>query len=162
MDVRISGFDRTFCWPFCWRRFRLLEDCENGRQRLANILRRLHDRLIVVVGLCCIHDTLAAMDYGELILCQPTGLVCCVNTRGNASTGTQEGAEQGPTDRHANHAQNFGNKGLINDPDLDGSFNIKKGLRVARELLATINELGIPVSPFFLFNISLLIMLRVV
>ena len=37
-------------------------------------------------------------------------------------------------------------KGLINDPDLDGSFNINKGLRVARELLSAINELGLPVS----------------
>ena len=37
-------------------------------------------------------------------------------------------------------------KGPINDPDLDGSFNINKGLRVARELLAAINELGLPVS----------------
>lgn len=38
-------------------------------------------------------------------------------------------------------------KGLINDPDLDGTFNINKGLRVARELLAQINEMGLPVRP---------------
>ncbi len=36
-------------------------------------------------------------------------------------------------------------KGLINDPDLNGSFNINKGLRVARQLLAEINEIGLPV-----------------
>ena len=40
----------------------------------------------------------------------------------------------------------IGWKGLINDPDLDGSFNINKGLHVARELLAAINELGLPVG----------------
>ncbi|GMF18044.1 unnamed protein product [Phytophthora fragariaefolia] len=45
-------------------------------------------------------------------------------------------------------------KGLINDPDLDGSFNINKGLRVARELLAAINELGLPAGCEFLDTMS--------
>src|SRR5690606_24820769 len=41
-------------------------------------------------------------------------------------------------------------KGLVNDPDLDGSFNINKGLRVARKLLGDINELGLPAGCEFL------------
>lgn len=45
-------------------------------------------------------------------------------------------------------------KGLINDPDLDGSFNINKGLRVARELLARINEMGLPAGCEFLDTMS--------
>ena len=42
----------------------------------------------------------------------------------------------------------IGWKGLINDPDLNGTFNINKGLRLARQLLADINELGLPVRSF--------------
>jgi len=41
-------------------------------------------------------------------------------------------------------------KGLINDPDLDGSFQINKGLRIARELLLDINEIGLPAGSEFL------------
>jgi hypothetical protein len=45
-------------------------------------------------------------------------------------------------------------KGLINDPDLDGTFNINKGLRIARELLAQINEIGLPAGCEFLDTMS--------
>src|SRR5690606_14872736 len=45
-------------------------------------------------------------------------------------------------------------KGLINDPDLDGSFNINKGLRTARELLLSINEMGLPAGCEFLDMIT--------
>ena len=45
-------------------------------------------------------------------------------------------------------------KGLINDPGLDGSFNINKGLRMARELLLSINKMGVPCGCEFLDTIS--------
>ena len=48
----------------------------------------------------------------------------------------------------------IGWKGLINDPDLDGSFNVNKGLRLARELLLTINKLGLPCGCEFLDTIT--------
>ncbi|KAI9912671.1 hypothetical protein PsorP6_005352 [Peronosclerospora sorghi] len=95
-----------------------------GRQGLANILRRLDDRLIVVIGPCSIHDTDAAMDYAKRLLELKKELnkdlliVMRVYFEKPRTT--------------------VGWKGLINDPDLDGSFNINKGLRVARELLATL------------------------
>ncbi|KUF86909.1 bZIP transcription factor 1 [Phytophthora nicotianae] len=115
-------------------------DINRGRQGLANILRRLDDRLVVVVGPCSIHDTDAAMDYAKRLLELKKELnkdlliVMRVYFEKPRTT--------------------VGWKGLINDPDLDGSFNINKGLRVARELLAAINELGLPAGCEFLDTMS--------
>nr|WP_279237548.1 3-deoxy-7-phosphoheptulonate synthase [Dyella sedimenti] len=112
----------------------------SSRQALHRILAGHDDRLAVVIGPCSIHDTAAALDYAARL------------------------AEQ--RRRHADELEivmrvyfekprtTVGWKGLINDPDLDGSFRIDKGLRLARGLLRDINELGVPAGCEFLDMIT--------
>ncbi|RLN92576.1 hypothetical protein BBJ28_00018519 [Nothophytophthora sp. Chile5] len=135
MDVRISGIRPLIPPAILLEEIplttKIVQTINRGRQGVANILRRLDDRLVVIVGPCSIHDVDAAMDYAKRLLELKKELnkdlliVMRVYFEKPRTT--------------------VGWKGLINDPDLDGSFNINKGLRVARELLAAINELGLPV-----------------
>ena len=102
----------------------------SGRSAIHRILHGADQRLLVVIGPCSIHDPAAAKEYAKRLVIE--------------------------RDRHAKDLvivmrvyfekprTTVGWKGLINDPDLDGSFQINKGLRSARELLAAINELGLP------------------
>src|SRR5579884_3273322 len=92
-----------------------------GRNDAIRILNGEDDRLIVVVGPCSIHDPVAAMEYAHRLLPLRDAL---------------------RTDLHIIMRVYFekprttvGWKGLINDPDLDGTFAINKGLHVARRLL---------------------------
>jgi 3-deoxy-7-phosphoheptulonate synthase len=106
------------------------------RSAIHSILRRADDRLIAIVGPCSIHDPDAALDYaGRLAgmrqrLGQHLEIVMRVYFEKPRTT--------------------VGWKGLINDPDLDGSFAINKGLRLARRLLLDINNLGLPAACEFL------------
>jgi 3-deoxy-7-phosphoheptulonate synthase len=101
-----------------------------GRDTLKRILERSDPRLFVVVGPCSIHDPAAALDYGRRLaalareLEDTFVLVMRVYFEKPRTT--------------------VGWKGLINDPDLDDSFHIEKGLRTARRLLLDLNELGLP------------------
>lgn len=113
------------------------------RQTRADIHRILtgkDDRLLVVVGPCSIHDPKAAREYAEHIytareiLGQDLLLVMRVYFEKPRTT--------------------VGWKGLINDPFLDNSFQINKGLGLARELLVHINNLGVPAGTEFLDLIS--------
>ena len=122
-----------------------LDECaedtvSKSRAAVSAILEGKDDRLVVVVGPCSIHDTKAAMEYAQRL----------VNER----------------ERHAGELEivmrvyfekprtTVGWKGLINDPDLDGSFQIDKGLRRARGLLRDINALGLPAGCEFLDMIT--------
>ena len=108
----------------------------SARHAVHNILQGADDRLVVVVGPCSIHDPAAAIDYaGRLAaLRQRLGdrleLIMRVYFEKPRTT--------------------VGWKGLINDPDLDGSFRIDNGLRLARSLLLDINNLGLPAGCEFL------------
>ncbi|MEN8214406.1 MAG: 3-deoxy-7-phosphoheptulonate synthase AroG [Pseudomonadota bacterium] len=108
-----------------------------------NIHRVLHnedDRLIVIVGPCSVHDPEAALEYaGKLRTIQ--------SELGDALIMIMRVYFEKPR-------TTVGWKGLINDPHLDGSFEINKGLHVARELLLKINELGLPTATEFLDLIS--------
>jgi 3-deoxy-7-phosphoheptulonate synthase len=108
----------------------------NTRSAVARVLAGDDPRLVVVVGPCSIHDTTAALEYaGRLNLL---------------------------AERYADHLiivmrtyfekprTSVGWKGLINDPDLDESYHINKGLRLARKLLLDINDLGLPTGSEFL------------
>jgi 3-deoxy-7-phosphoheptulonate synthase len=107
-----------------------------SRAAVEDIILGRDDRLLVVVGPCSIHDPTAARDYA-------------------ARLGEQAG-------RHAGELfvvmrvyfekprTVVGWKGLINDPDLDGSFQINKGLRLARKLMLDITALRLPVATEFL------------
>lgn len=107
-----------------------------ARSDIRRILDGRDDRLLVVIGPCSIHDPKAALEYAERL---------------NAIRG--ELADRLVLVMRAYFAKprtTVGWKGLINDPHLDGSFDINHGLRTARALLAAINELGLPVGSEFL------------
>jgi len=111
-----------------------------ARAAVHAILHRTDDRLVVVIGPCSIHDPEAAIDYARRLagerkrLAADLEIVMRVYFEKPRTT--------------------VGWKGLINDPDLDGTFHINKGLRVARELLVEINELGVPAGCEFLDMIT--------
>ena len=106
------------------------------RRDIRPILTGDDDRVLVVVGPCSIHDPEAALAYAERLgeyqraLSDRLLLVMRVYFEKPRTT--------------------VGWKGLINDPDLNGSFNINKGLRLARGLLMDLNESGVPAGVEFL------------
>ena len=107
-----------------------------ARTEIHNILTGQDDRLLVVVGPCSIHDPKAALEYAVLLkaikdeLKDDLVIVMRVYFEKPRTT--------------------VGWKGLINDPDLDSSFNINKGLRIARRLLLDVNALGVPAATEYL------------
>ncbi len=106
------------------------------RQQIHDVLHGVDDRLLVIVGPCSIHDTQAALDYAGRLAEERTRwadeLIVVMRVYFEKPRTT------------------VGWKGLINDPELDGSFRINDGLRVARRLLLAVNELGVPAATEFL------------
>jgi 3-deoxy-7-phosphoheptulonate synthase len=100
------------------------------------ILRRTDGRLAVVVGPCSIHDPVAALDYADRLAGMRRRL-------GDALEIVMRVYFEKPR-------TTVGWKGLINDPNLDGSFEINRGLRLARKLLIDINGMGVPTGCEFL------------
>jgi 3-deoxy-7-phosphoheptulonate synthase len=111
-----------------------------ARAALHAILHGADDRLAVVIGPCSIHDTKAALEYARL-------LRTARDTFGDALELVMRVYFEKPR-------TTVGWKGLINDPDLDGTFKINKGLRLARGLLCEINALGLPAGVEYLDTIS--------
>src|SRR5512143_1858063 len=111
-----------------------------ARQAIHRILHGMDGRLLVVIGPCSIHDPKAAREYAQRLVAERA--------------------------RHAADLEivmrvyfekprtTVGWKGLINDPDLDGSYRINHGLRVARELLMEINAAGVPAGCEYLDMIT--------
>jgi 3-deoxy-7-phosphoheptulonate synthase len=112
----------------------------NARKQAARILRGEDDRLIVIVGPCSIHDTKAAIEYGERLLQLRPEL------EGELLILMRVYFEKPRT--------TVGWKGLINDPDIDGTFKINKGLRISRQLLVDLTSRGMPVASELLDTIS--------
>ena len=110
------------------------------RTEIQNVLHGGDDRLVVIVGPCSIHDTEAAIDYANRLLeYQKTladDLIIVMRVYFEKPRTT------------------VGWKGLVNDPYLDDSFQINKGIRLARKLLLDINNMGLPASTEFLDLIS--------
>ena len=106
------------------------ETVVQGRETIRNILDGKDARLFIVVGPCSIHDVIAAKDYAVRLkrladeLSDTLFIVMRVYFEKPRTT--------------------VGWKGLINDPLMDDSFHIEKGLYAARELLKFITELGLP------------------
>ena len=106
------------------------------RKAVAQVIGGQDSRLVVIAGPCSIHDTKAALEYA--------------------------GRLKSLADRYAGHLillmrsyfekprTSVGWKGLINDPDLDESYHINKGLRLARKLLLDVNDMGLPTASEFL------------
>jgi 3-deoxy-7-phosphoheptulonate synthase len=107
-----------------------------ARNAIHAILHGNDDRLLVIVGPCSVHDPAAAVEYAERLaavrqqLADRIEIVMRVYFEKPRTT--------------------VGWKGLINDPNLDGSFDINKGLRLARNVLAAVNNLGVPAGAEFL------------
>ena len=108
----------------------------NARTAIAGAIEGRDPRLVVVAGPCSIHDSKAALEYANRL--------------------------QRLSARYADHLivvmrsyfekprTTVGWKGFINDPDLDESFHINKGLRLARQLLLDVNDMGLPTGSEFL------------
>jgi 3-deoxy-7-phosphoheptulonate synthase len=111
-----------------------------ARVALHRILHGQDDRLMVVIGPCSIHDTRAAMEYAQRLAGERRRFA------GELEIIMRVYFEKPRT--------TVGWKGLINDPYMDNSFRINDGLRMARELLRDINELGLPAGTEFLDVIS--------
>lgn len=106
------------------------------RGKVSDILHKQDSRLLVVVGPCSIHDVDAAHEYGERLLALKERL--------------SERLEIVMRVYFEKPRTTVGWKGLINDPDLNDSFNIDKGLRLARRLLVDLNAAGLPAGTEFL------------
>ena len=111
-----------------------------ARRRLHRILHRQDDRLAVVMGPCSIHDVDSALEYANRLVKQRERL--------------QDTLEIVMRVYFEKPRTTVGWKGLINDPHLDGSFDINHGLQKARRLLLDINQLGLPAGCEFLDMIT--------
>lgn len=116
------------------------ETVADARNGIKRILDEQDDRLVVIVGPCSIHDPDAAMEYARRLVEQQR------KHRDQLLIVMRVYFEKPRT--------TVGWKGLINDPGLDGSFEINRGLRTARGLLRDINSLGLPTGTEFLDLIS--------
>lgn len=116
------------------------QTASQARVALHRILHGQDDRLLVVIGPCSIHDPKAAMDYARRLAEQRSRFA------GDLEIVMRVYFEKPRT--------TVGWKGMINDPYMDNSFRINDGLRMARELLRDINELGLPAGTEFLDVIS--------
>lgn len=112
---------------------------ERGRAECEAILHGRDDRLLVIAGPCSIHDTEAARDYAARIL------PLAERHKDDLAVIMRVYFEKPRTV--------VGWKGLINDPNLDNTFEINQGLRLARQLLADIGDLGLPAGSEFLDTI---------
>ena len=118
--------------PASRQNFELVAD---SRKAIERILEDKDKRKIVIVGPCSIHDPGAAIEYA-------TALKQRTKQLDNLLVVVRVYFEKPRT--------TVGWKGLINDPDLDGSFKINKGLHEARKLLVEISSLGLPSATEFL------------
>ncbi|KAI4155830.1 MAG: hypothetical protein LQ340_000737 [Diploschistes diacapsis] len=98
------------------------------------------NRLLVVIGPCSIHDPEAAKEYAQWLLQQRS------KHSDNLFIVMRSYLEKPRT--------TVGWKGLINDPDIDGSFKINKGLRIARQLFVDLTDMGVPLASEMLDTIS--------
>jgi 3-deoxy-7-phosphoheptulonate synthase len=108
----------------------------DARAAVAEIIGGVDRRLVVVTGPCSIHDTAAAFDYAQR-------LARIAERLSDSLLIVMRAYFEKPR-------TSIGWKGLINDPDLDESFHINKGLRLARTLLLEVNDLGLPTASEFL------------
>ncbi|OCH91359.1 3-deoxy-7-phosphoheptulonate synthase [Obba rivulosa] len=110
-----------------------------ARFTAASILAGKDDRVLVIVGPCSIHSPELALEYARLLKSKmPSWNNLLIVMRAYLYK----------------PRTTVGWKGLINDPDIDGSFKINKGLRLARQLLCDLTHLGVPVGSELLDTIS--------
>ncbi|KAI9011883.1 3-deoxy-7-phosphoheptulonate synthase [Phycomyces nitens] len=144
VDLRIQGYKALLSPSFIAEEFPLSEKSKEtvaqARDEISRILTKDDDRVFVIVGPCSIHDTLAAKEYAKLLL--------------EAKAKHQDDLVIVMRAYFEKPRTTVGWKGLINDPDIDGSFDINKGLRIGRGLLSELTSMGMPVSVELLDTIS--------
>lgn len=111
-----------------------------SRQAIHRILNGEDDRLLVVIGPCSIHDVSAAREYGERLRVMREKLQTTLEI-------TMRTYFEKPR-------TTIGWKGLINDPHMNGSFDINHGLALGRQLLVELNAQGLPTAGEFLDMIT--------
>ncbi|KAI9477742.1 MAG: 3-deoxy-7-phosphoheptulonate synthase [Benjaminiella poitrasii] len=142
-DLRVKGYNALLAPNYVKEEFPSkisMETISKARQDISDIIQQKDDRIFVIVGPCSIHDTMAAKEYAKLLL---------------------EAKEKYENEIVIVMRSYFekprtvvGWKGLINDPDIDESFDINKGLRIGRGLLNELTHMGMPVSVELLDTIS--------
>ncbi|ESZ97473.1 phospho-2-dehydro-3-deoxyheptonate aldolase [Sclerotinia borealis F-4128] len=117
-----------------------LETVVKGRRDAVEIIMGRSDRLLVVVGPCSLHDPATAIEYAGKLknLADKLSSDLCIIMRAYL--------EKPRT--------TVGWKGLINDPDIDESFKINKGLRISRQLFCDLTSIGVPIATEMLDTIS--------
>jgi 3-deoxy-7-phosphoheptulonate synthase len=143
-DLRIREIKELLPPAHVLREFAITESAARtvyeARQAIHRILHGADDRMLVVAGPCSIHDVKAAKEYAGRLkevkdrLADDLLVLMRVYFEKPRTT--------------------VGWKGLINDPNLDGSFNINQGLRIGRQLLLELNEMGMPAGCEFLDMIT--------
>src|SRR5512138_1074028 len=143
-DLRIRGIHELAPPAHLIREFPCTERASavvhGAREGVHRVLHAMDDRLVVVIGPCSIHDVRAAKEYAGRLVEQRKRFA------GDLEIVMRVYFEKPRT--------TVGWKGLINDPALDGTFDINRGLRLARELLLHINELGLPAACEYLDMIT--------
>jgi len=143
-DVRIREIKELAPPSHAIREFPVSDAAERvtyeARQGIHGILHAADDRLLVIIGPCSIHDPKSALEYARRLAPEKTkhaaDLLIVMRVYFEKPRTT------------------VGWKGLINDPRLDGSFQINEGLRLARNVLLDINELGVPAGVEYLDMIT--------
>src|SRR5438128_244092 len=143
-DLRIREIKELLPPDHVLREFPITEKAAEAvfetRQAIHRILHGADDRLLAIMGPCSIHDVKAGKEYARKLkeakdrLAADLLVVMRVYFEKPRTT--------------------IGWKGLINDPNLDGSFRINEGLRIARQLLLDLNEMGMPAGCEFLDMIT--------
>jgi 3-deoxy-7-phosphoheptulonate synthase len=112
----------------------------SGRKAISNIFNNKDDRVLVVIGPCSIHDTDAAIEYGQRLF--------------KLREKYKDSLEIVMRVYFEKPRTTVGWKGLINDPYMDNSFKLNDGLRIGRKLLLDLNDLGLPTAGEFLDMIT--------
>lgn len=143
-DVRVLGYDPLIPPALLSQEIPIPAHAEKtvleGRKGAANIITQKDDRLLVMVGPCSLHDPEVALEYCQRLkaLSDKLNKELCIIMRAYL--------EKPRT--------TVGWKGLINDPDIDESFQINKGLRISRKLFVDLTSQGMPIASEMLDTIS--------
>lgn len=143
-DVRVLGYDPLIPPALLQAEIPAsrasIETVARGRRECKEIIHQRDDRLLVMVGPCSIHDPGTALEYAGKLkrLSEKLSSELCIIMRAYL--------EKPRT--------TVGWKGLINDPDIDESYKINKGLRVSRQLYADLTSMGMPIASEMLDTIS--------
>uniref|UniRef100_A0A060T1R8 Phospho-2-dehydro-3-deoxyheptonate aldolase n=1 Tax=Blastobotrys adeninivorans TaxID=409370 RepID=A0A060T1R8_BLAAD len=143
-DVRILGYDPLMAPALLQSEIPLgavsQKTVSQGRKDAISVINRTSDKVLCIVGPCSIHDPAAALDYAGRLKALAAEL------KDDLVVIMRAYLEKPRT--------TVGWKGLINDPDVNESFNINKGLRVSRKLYADLTGMGLPIASEMLDTIS--------